>query len=289
MVLFHVKNSADNQFLFEATVKESVDTLVRNMVHIWNTRLKIAQLTYQCERLGEFGPLKRPDRQGIDTILEEAGEDFGRTTNKNKFYKPDPMGQRTGNACDPKLLRVLNKTIEDARAACSKEQVAKKVPLTAALLKEKLDNLRGAVTICYPMGLPEWDPVGLAFKDEEELLGQDGKLWFDPEAATLWFAGKEFFRDGVVSDRIRHERSKVIAKLQKKGARAPAREAAVSESERKAMMAHYFKKNEEMKKVAECDDDDFLNSSWANPKALQQRLQGSGTGGLKFRMGSKRM
>ena len=31
----------------------------------------------------------------------------------------------------------------------------------------------------------------------------------------------------------------------------------MSEAERKAMMAHYFKRNEEMKKLAENDDDDF--------------------------------
>jgi len=221
-------------------------------------------------------------------ILERAGEDLGRTVNKNKFYKPDPMGQRTGNACDPKLLAVLKKTCDDARRAISKDQVQMRVPLTAKLLQEKLDNMRGAVTICYPMGLPEYDPVKLSLEDQEEIVGSDAKLWLDPETATLWFAGKEFFRDGLVSDRIRHERSKVTAKIQKKGSRAPAREAAVSEDERKAMMAHYFKRNEEMKKLAENDDDDFLNSSWANPSGLKNRLQGSG-GGIRFRMGGRRM
>jgi len=145
--------------------------------------------------------------------------------------------------------------------------------------------MRGAVTICYPMGLPEYDPVRLAFEGESAVAGQDSKLVLDPDTATLWFAGKEFFRDTLVSDRCRHERSKITAKLQRKGARAPAREAAISESERKAMMAKYFKRNEELKKLAESEDDDYHNSAWANPKALKQRLHGSG--GVKFRSGGR--
>jgi len=39
-------------------------------------------------------------------------------------------------------------------------------------------------------------------------------------------------------------------------------------------MAHYFKRQEEMKRLAEADDDDYLTSSWADPKALQRSLRG---------------
>ena len=53
----------------------------------------------------------------------------------------------------------------------------------------------------------------------------------------------------------------------------------MSESERKAMMAHYFKRQEEMKALAEANDDDYLTSSWADPKALKKSL--TGTGGLR--------
>ena len=68
----------------------------------------------------------------------------------------------------------------------------------------------------------------------------------------------------------------MIGKLQAPGAGAPAREAAVSEDERKAMMAYYFKKQEEMKALAENDEDEFLNSSWADSKQLQRSLRGQG-------------
>ncbi len=41
------------------------------------------------------------------------------------------------------------------------------------------------------------------------------------------------------------------------------------------MMAHYFKKQEEMKKLADEDEDDYLHSSWANPSQLKNQLRGT--------------
>jgi hypothetical protein len=40
------------------------------------------------------------------------------------------------------------------------------------------------------------------------------------------------------------------------------------------MMAHYFKRNEELKKLAEADDDDYLNSNWADSKEMKRNMQG---------------
>ena len=98
---------------------------------------------------------------------------------------------------------------------------------------------------------------------------------FTLESATLWVAGKEFIRGELVSNRLgRNEKTKVIAKLQNNGDGAPGREPAVNEEERKAMMAYYFKKQEGMKRLAETDDDDYLNSTWADPKNLKRDLQG---------------
>jgi hypothetical protein len=41
-------------------------------------------------------------------------------------------------------------------------------------------------------------------------------------------------------------------------------------------MAYYFKKQEEMKRMAESNEDDYLHSSWADPKQLQRSLRGQG-------------
>jgi hypothetical protein len=99
----------------------------------------------------------------------------------------------------------------------------------------------------------------------------------DAESTSLWVAGKEFQRGQLVSDRLgKNEKTKVIAKLQKKGSGPPGREPVVNEEERKAMMAHYFKRQEELKRLGETDEDDYLNSEWADTKQMKRGLQGLG-------------
>jgi hypothetical protein len=59
------------------------------------------------------------------------------------------------------------------------------------------------------------------------------------------------------------------------------REPAVSEDERKAMMAWYFKQQEQQKALAEDRDDGYLGAAWANPKGLKADLLGTGSIGWK--------
>lgn len=103
------------------------------------------------------------------------------------------------------------------------------------------------------MGLPEYDPVRLTIEGGDGLEGtQAGTELLDAETAGLWMAGKEFRRDQAVGDRVgKNEKTRVTCKLQQPGSGPPGREPAVSEDERKAMMAYYFKRQEELKKLAE--------------------------------------
>ena len=51
------------------------------------------------------------------------------------------------------------------------------------------------------------------------------------------------------------------------------------------MVAHYFKRQEELKRLADADDDDYLNSQWADSKEMKINLQGLDhikAPGLKF-------
>ena len=66
----------------------------------------------------------------------------------------------------------------------------------------------------------------------------------------------------------------MIAKLTIKGAGPPVREPIVSEAERNAMAAFYFKRQEELKSLAQADEDDYLYSEWADPKGMKKKLQG---------------
>ena len=112
------------------------------------------------------------------------------------------MECRTGEAPSPGLAETLLRTCQDAKALV-KHLPGAGVALTEGMLMEKLDNIRGAVMMAYPMGLPEWDIVHLLLHDEdgavlESIAGSD---YFDPASATLWCAGKEFHRDQIVGDR----------------------------------------------------------------------------------------
>lgn len=189
---------------------------------------------------------------------------------------------RDGNACDPKIAKVIADCCTDAAAYVAKEQVLYKVALKKETIQEKIDNVRGAVMMGYPMGLPEYDLVRIHLDSLDEINEA-----IDFENSSLWMAGKEFFKDQFVRDRVgKNEKTKVIVKLTKQGSGPPAREPVINEDERKAMMAQYFKKQEDLKKLAEDDEDDYVNSSWANPKALKSSLV-SGQSGVKFRPGGQ--
>ena len=51
------------------------------------------------------------------------------------------------------------------------DQVAKKVVLTRKALLDAVDNIRGAVMMAFPQGLPEWDFVRQAIEGQEDLSG----------------------------------------------------------------------------------------------------------------------
>ena len=179
----------------------------------------------------------------------------------------------------------LHKEVQALEEYIDKNQVQNKVALTLDCIEEKINNVRDAVSNAFPMGLPKWEMarIALDYNDDNdesktnklnEVLG--GSLIINANETSLWTCNKEFPRGELVSDRLGscNEKTKVIAKLMTKGAGAPSREPIVSEAEREAMAAFYFKRQEEMKRLALADEDDYLNSQWADPKGMKRNLQG---------------
>jgi hypothetical protein len=263
MVVLHVKRGDRSEFLFQTSVATSNDELIRSVCRLQNLRLRLAALAEALEGLDAYQP---------DAASKQRGE----------FYEADPLGHRTGEGASPQLKDVLARVAADAKTALdSKAQVARRVCVQEDELLEKLQNIRGAVAMAFPMGLPAHDPVKLmldAESAEEALADSSAVLEVLPEdTAELWWAGKQFFRDQCVRDLAgKNEKSTLIVKLQKKGGGAPGREPGVSEDERKAMMAFYFKKQQELQQAAEDDAEDYMASSWADPKALKNSLRGTG-------------
>ena len=280
MVVIHLKLSEEHQFLFETTVEAKVSDTVRALADIHNLRLRIQRLKLEGEELAKYGPAKHPEKEGLDEYQESFG--YGKVE-KGAHYASDPTGRRNGNACDPKVAETLLRALADAEAAASKSQVAMKVKLTERMLLDKVDAIRGAVMMCYPMGLPEWDNVRLALEASEDLSGtQWSKEVLDPSTSSLWWAGKQMLSENALWQHVgKNEKTKVTAKIQGKGSGAPAREPVVDAETQKAMMAYYHKKQEEQRALVEDEDDAYTHSSWANPKALKTHF--SGVGNIKFR------
>jgi hypothetical protein len=137
--------------------------------------------------------------------------------------------------------------------------------------------MKGALMMAYPAyhGLPAWEPCVLILENRDIDAALRGDALLDVNEMTLWFAGKELRRGKPLNQQMKTtENSKIICRLQKQNAGAPVREPAIDEETHKQMLAFYHKKQEESKKLEAEDEDDYMNSAWANPKMLKAQLHG---------------
>jgi cilia- and flagella-associated protein 298 len=150
MVVIQIKNGDADGFLYETTCSTLNDDLVRDLVRVWNLRIRLAQLCSGLEELAEYGPMKHPSKAGLDEMQEKYNDE---KIEKNEHYKPDPTGIRTGNGVEPQLKETFQRVISDVHAVLDKNNVLRKIPINLAILQEKLDLLRGAVimgkSLCF--------------------------------------------------------------------------------------------------------------------------------------------
>ncbi|XP_073473226.1 cilia- and flagella-associated protein 298 [Aquarana catesbeiana] len=281
MVRLHVKLGDESQFLFDTTVNVPVDDLVKDLVVIYNGRLKVSRICSEMAELAEHGIILPPNMQGL---ADEQIEDLKL---KNEWeakcvpsggsvFKKDEIGRRSGHAPNDSMKKVLQKTMEEAKALISKKLAEANVCVTIDMVKDALDQLRGAVMIVYPMGLPPHDPIRMEFENNEDLSGtQAGQMVIEEPDAQLWWAGKELLRNKKLADYVgKNEKTKIIVKIQKRGQGAPAREPAISEEEQKNMMMYYHRRQEALKKLEEDEDISYMNADWADSNSLKRQFQG---------------
>lgn len=282
MVLINVKRNDQSLFLFESTLNASVNSITIAITAIYNGRLKIDRICCEMEELAKYGTLYPPEILGltedqveelklVDTWGDKCIPSGGFTLTK------DPIGRRNGKAPRTEMQNVINKAVQAAKEAISKTLVVQEKCLTMAIIKQTIDMLRGSVTIVYPMKLPPHDVIRMEFENIEDLAGTQASLdVIDPATAQLWFCGKEMYRDGkLVGDFVgKIENCKIILKLSKRGSGPPGREPIMSEEDRKQLMLKAYRKQEEWKKLAENDDDDYLNADWADNNNLKKTFHG---------------
>lgn len=275
MVLLHLKQSDEHQFLYGCPTSTNVDELTRDVASIYNLQLRLLKLKEEIPNLVQYGPIKDPNCNEEDSDDEVDGNPGSLC--RGPFYNKDPTSRRTGEACNPEIAHVLTNSLSEHIPSISKEQVLQGKCLTIPGMKEILSNIKGAIMICYPMGLPKHDPIQQALNDNFEY-----KEAFDPSTAQLWWAGKELQRENKLSYYIgKNEKTKMIIKLQSKGLHAPPREPPVDEETQKAMMAWYYKQQKEQEKLKDDEDDSFLASAWADPRALKRHFNKTNT--IQFR------
>ncbi|XP_077976917.1 cilia- and flagella-associated protein 298-like [Glandiceps talaboti] len=281
MVRLHIKRGDESQFLHDTTVTSKMENVIKEVAEIYNGRLKVQRICYEMEELAKHGVSLPPNMQGLTDeqvedlkLVDEWGERC-QPSGGAEFNK-DKIGRRNGQAPNENMAEVINKTISEARKIISKDQATANVVMTMTMVKDALDQLRGATMIVYPMGLPPHEPIRMEFENEEDLTGtQASKEVMEEPEASLWFSGKEMIRGKKLSDFIgRNEKTKIIAKIQKRGQGAPSREPVFSEDERKQMMAHAYRKQEEWKKLTEDSEDAYLDSDWSDNSALKRQFHG---------------
>ncbi|XP_063812513.1 cilia- and flagella-associated protein 298 isoform X2 [Pseudophryne corroboree] len=235
MVRLHVKHGDDSQFLFDTTVSVPVEDLVKQVAAIYNGRLKVNRICAEMEELAEHGITMPPNMQGLtdEQIQELKLKDEWEAKcepSGGSGFKKDEIGRRNGRAPNENMKKVLQKTMEEAKALLSKKQAEANVCVTMDMVKDALDQLRGAVMIVYPMGLPPHDPIRMEFENNEDLSGtQAGQMVIEEPEAQLWWAGKELMRKQKLGDYVgKNEKTKIIVKIQKRG--HGAREPVVSEA-----------------------------------------------------------
>lgn len=281
MVVLHIKRSDQSQFLYETKLDKKVEELAHEIVVIFNGRLKIGRIAYEVDELIKYGPMYPPEILGlteeqveelklVDPWEEKVVPSGGWVFNK------DPVGRRNGRQPNAKMCEILQKTIEESRLVVGKRLVDSNTSLTYQAVQRALDNIRGAVTIVYPMGLPPHDNIYMELTNTEDLSGtQASKEIIEPAQAQLWFAGHQMYPDKFLFDYLGHnDKTKVVVKLAKNGEGAPGREPILSEQERKNLMAVQYRRQEELKNLEKDDDDQYLNSKWADNGDLKRQLHG---------------
>ncbi|XP_017840219.1 cilia- and flagella-associated protein 298 [Drosophila busckii] len=254
MVILHVKHGDENLFLYETSVSNKTDVVIRELVAVYNGRLKIQRLCMEIEELAEHGTMLPQEMIGLndDQIEELKLTDVWaeKCIPMGGFnFNKDPLLRRNGRQPNEHMCKVLANAMTDAKAMIDKKLVKDAKPLKLKDVEEALNILRGAVTIVYPMKLPPHDTIQMEFANMEDLAGtQASKEVIEPSKAQLWFAGRQVLPGKLLSEYLgSNDKTKVVVKLNQLGEGPPAREQVISEQVRRQMMADAHRRQEELR------------------------------------------
>ena len=201
--------------------------------------------------------------------------------------------QLAKDCCPDELKHHLVGPAEEAERYLALERcLDRKEETTEEELGELIATIKGGVIIVYPADCSGPN----ALKNLSEVLDDDNATEIAKSKAhrilsiiddgattedillgptTLWWSGKPLDKASDFTKYTgKNDKTKVVVKLTKEGANAPQREPAIDVKTQNEMMAFWYRKQEEAKKLVDDDDLTFGNSEWANPKGLKSQLLG---------------
>jgi len=285
MVLLNVKHLNNSIFLVETTLTASVDETLAQIIKLHNGILKVNRVVEHLKDISEHGVHLPANMIGLlpDQISElKLCEPDVQLTEPSQGFEtdPDPLQRRNGKRPTEAGRDILEKTAGEASAKVSRENVAAGLPVTWSSVEEALQQVKGAISIVYPQGVPVYEPLRMELENREDLSGtQASKQVIDPAEGVLWFASKELQTGKKLSEYLgKHEKTKVVVKLTTRSAGQPTREPLLSQDDQTRLMMANHKRKEELEALdkASRDDDSYLNSSWADPNALKRKMHGVG-------------
>ncbi|KAA3679943.1 uncharacterized protein DEA37_0000289 [Paragonimus westermani] len=247
MVRLVIKRADVAQFLIEVPGSTSIDELITLVCEIYNGYLKIGRICAEIDELSKHGVTLPPNMQGLteDQIVDlKLKDEWGDKCIPSGGYIEckDEIGRRNGRG----FYRLKQNEFG----------------VDLLLFVQRATGFSSLEI------MPTEADISHGYEDasQEVILIED---------ATLWFSGKEMLRGKLISDYVgRNEKTKIVAKLSKRGAGAPAREPVMDEKQQRALMAHYYRKQEEWKKLEANDEDSYLDSAWAEPGQLKRQFHG---------------
>lgn len=128
MVVLHVKRGDDHVFLYETSVNTATDTVIRELVSVFNGRLKVQRICMEMEELAEHGTmLPEQMRQLNDDQIEELhlkDEWADKCIPMGGFtFNKDPLCRRNGQQPNEAMRKVLEKAMADAKAMIDKVHI----------------------------------------------------------------------------------------------------------------------------------------------------------------------
>ena len=297
MVLIELKKSEKDIFLIEVKSNTQIKELTRIAVKLNNLRVRIYSVIKAYEGVIQNGPLRPEALRGL-TQPETYNPAFENLTKEEKEFvnmsplpyqepRTDDCGYRTGLGLNKDYSERANEAILKVKQSISEELVKNRIPLTESLLSEALMILKGSVMIAFPgyHGIPNWEPLFLMLEEKFDFLNQmNDSGWLEEDNTVLWWAKKELEMDKDLSDYCgKNEKTKIVIKPMGKGKGMPLSESPIDQETQRKMMSYYHRKQEENKKLEAETEDNYLNSAWADPKALKNSLI---NGGRNIKLGS---